>query len=42
MVGTGVGIITKGKRGRDHCGDGTVLHLDCGGAYTNLLVINNE
>jgi len=36
------GVITKGKRGRDHCVDGTVLHLDCGGAYTNLLVINNE
>ena len=42
MVGTGVGVITKGKRGRDPCRDGTVLHLDCGGAHTNLLVINDE
>ena len=28
MVGTGVGVITKGKRGRDPCGDENIPYLD--------------
>ena len=41
-LGQGVGVITKGRRGRDDCGDGTVLQLDCGGVYINVLVIKDE
>ena len=31
-------MIIKGEQGGDHCGDGTGLHLDFGGVYTNLFM----
>ena len=44
LPGIGLVVVKGGGWGdsngtRDLCADGTGSHLDCGGSYTNLLVI---